>query len=252
MIGPFGSQGPVPDARAEAPPDASPAARAETSPEAPPDLPLAAAPRRIGIFGGSFDPVHDAHLALARAALETLRLDELLWVPARQPWQKARGLAPAADREAMLRLAIAGEPRFTLSRIELEREGPGYTLDTVLALRAARPGARWYLLIGQDQHAGFHTWHGWQQLLGLVTLAVAGRPGAPGAVDVQVLRAAHEPVALPMMEVSATEIRRRIARGLAIDDLVPAAVAGYIARHSLYLDSPSRPPPPAQELNGHS
>lgn len=203
-----------------APPGASPAARAQ----------------RIGIFGGSFDPVHNAHLALARAALETLRLDELLWVPARQPWQKARALAPAADREAMLRLAIAGEPRFTLSRIELEREGPGFTLDTVLALQAARPAARWYLLIGQDQHAGFHTWHGWQQLLGLVTLAVAGRPGAPRAVDAQVLRAAHAPVALPMMEVSATDIRRRVAQGLAIDDFVPAAVAGYIARHSLYLD----------------
>ena len=208
-------------------------------------------PARIGLFGGSFDPVHNAHLALARFALDALRLDELLWVPARQPWQKARVLAPAADREAMLRLAIGAEPRFTLSRIELEREGPGYTLDTVRALQAERPAARWYLLIGQDQYAGFHTWHGWRELLGRVTLAVADRPGAPLGVDADVLRAAHEAVALPMMAVSATEIRRRVAQGIDVSELVPAAVAGYIARHSLYRDSQPRPPP-AQELNGHS
>ncbi|HEX7435379.1 MAG TPA: adenylyltransferase/cytidyltransferase family protein, partial [Caldimonas sp.] len=87
--------------------------------------------KRIGLFGGSFDPVHNAHVALAKVALAQLKLDELRWVPAGQPWQKARALSDAVHREAMLRLAIADEPRFTLSRIELERGGASYTLDTV-------------------------------------------------------------------------------------------------------------------------
>ena len=191
---------------------------------------------RIGVFGGSFDPVHNAHVALASVALAELRLDELLWVPAGQPWQKQRHLTSATDREAMLRLAIEGEPRFTLSRIELERSGASFTIDTVRALQAARPGAQWFLVIGQDQYAGFHTWHGWRELLGLVTLAIADRPDAQHAVDPQVSSAAHAAVSLPMMDVSSTDIRERVMRGQGILDLVPAAVARYIARHDLYRD----------------
>lgn len=196
--------------------------------------------RRTGIFGGSFDPVHNAHVALARVALAELRLDELLWVPAGQPWQKDRGLTPAADREAMVRLAIADEPRFALSRVELERSGPSYTIDTVRALQAARPDATdradWYLVIGQDQYAGFHTWHSWQALLGLVTLAIADRPDTVHVVDPQVLAVPHAAVTLPMMDVSSTDIRGRVRLGQGIDDLVPAPVARYIARHRLYRD----------------
>ena len=194
-----------------------------------------AAPR-VGIFGGSFDPVHNAHVALARVALIELRLDELLWVPAGQPWQKRRHLTSAEDREAMLRLAIAGEPRFKLSRVELERQGPSYTIDTVRELQAARPGAQWFLIIGQDQYAGFHTWNGWQELLGLVTLAIADRPDARRTVDPQVQAAAHAAVALPMMDVSSTDIRGRVTQGQRIADLVPEPVARYIARHHLYQD----------------
>ena len=193
---------------------------------------------RVGIFGGSFDPVHIAHVALARQALTELALDELVWVPAGQPWQKHRVLAPAADREAMVRLAIQDEPRFTLSRIETCRSGPSYTIDTVRALRAQRPGVDWHLVIGQDQYAGFHTWHGWEELLGLVTLAIANRPDAPPSADPQVLRVPHEAVALPMMNISSTDIRSRIAHGQGIADLVPAPVARYIARHHLYQDQP--------------
>jgi nicotinate-nucleotide adenylyltransferase len=191
---------------------------------------------RVGIFGGSFDPVHNAHVALARVALAELRLDELIWVPAGQPWQKQRRLASAADREAMVRLTIANEPRFTLSRLELERSGPSYTVDTVRELQAARAQAQWFLVIGQDQYAGFHTWRGWQELLGLVTLAIADRPDATDVVDPQVRAAAHTAVALPMMDVSSTDIRGRVTQGQGIDDLVPAPVARYIARHHLYQD----------------
>ena len=192
------------------------------------------AARRVGLFGGSFDPVHNAHVALATTALDQLSLDELRWIPVCQPWQKTRRLAPAADREAMVRLAIAGEPRFVLDRIELRRGGPTFTLDTVRELVAAEPGRQWFLILGQDQYASLHTWRDWPDLLGLVTLAIANRPGAAIAVNPQIAKAEHRVVRLPMMNVSSTEIRRRVAAGEPITDLVPDAVARYIEAHRLY------------------
>ena len=193
---------------------------------------------RVGIFGGSFDPVHFAHLALARLALGALRLDQLLWVPAGQPWQKNRVVTPALHREAMVSLAIQGEPRFEVSRLEIDRPGPSFTIDTVRALHALHPGTHWHLLIGQDQYASFHTWHAWEALLGLVTLAIANRPDASPSADPQVMRVPHDAVALPMMDISSTDIRGRLAHGQQIDDLVPPPVARYIARHHLYQDNP--------------
>lgn len=195
---------------------------------------MALSTSRIGVFGGTFDPPHNAHLALARAALAALRLDELRWIPAGQPWQKARTITPAAHREAMVRAAIAAEPRFVLDRIEIERAGPSYTLDTVQALHAARPQAQLFLVIGADQYAGLHTWRDWQVLLGLVTLAVANRPGAVPPVNAEVLRFPHRVLPLPMLDISATDIRARAARGLPVDELVPAEVARYIDSHALY------------------
>ena len=190
--------------------------------------------KRVGLFGGSFDPVHNAHVALARLALDQLDLAELRWIPVGQPWQKTRRLAPAADREAMVRLAIAGEPRFVLDRTELRRHGPTFTLETVRELAAAEPGCQWFLILGQDQYASLHTWRDWRELLGLVTLAIANRPGAALAVNPQIARAEHQVVQLPMMNVSSTEVRRRVAAGESIADLVPDAVARYIETHRLY------------------
>jgi nicotinate-nucleotide adenylyltransferase len=190
--------------------------------------------KRIGLFGGTFDPVHNAHVALARSALVDLQLDEVRWIPAGQPWQKDRQVTDAVHRAAMVQLAIAGEPRFVLDRIELDRAGPSYTLDTVRALQAAQPGQQWFLLIGQDQYAGLHTWIQWQELLTRVTLAVANRPGAAPAVHADVLRFPHRSVPLAMLDISSTDIRRRAARGLDISTLVPADVAGYIDQHRLY------------------
>ncbi|MEO7338719.1 MAG: nicotinate-nucleotide adenylyltransferase [Caldimonas sp.] len=196
--------------------------------------------KRVGIFGGSFDPVHNAHVALARVALDQLQLDELRWVPVWQAWQKSRQLAAATDREAMVRLAIEGEPRFVLERSELRRRGISYTLDTVRELNAAEPGVEWFLILGQDQYAGLHTWRDWRELVSLVTLVIAPRAGA-APVDPQVAGSPHRTVELPMMSESSTDIRSLIAAGRPIDDLVPPAVASYIERHHLYQPAPGEP-----------
>lgn len=202
-------------------------------------MPPPSSTRRIGLFGGSFDPVHAAHVALARAALEALTLDELRWIPAGQAWQKTRTLTAPAQREAMIRLAIAGEPRFVLDRCDIERGGPSYTVDTVAALRAREPGARLFLIIGADQYAGLHSWHRWRDLLASVTLAVANRPGPVPAPAPEVREQARQTVPLPMLDISSTVIRAKVARGEPIDALVPPAVARYIGQHSLYREGTS-------------
>ncbi len=190
--------------------------------------------RRIGLFGGTFDPPHNAHVALARLALAELALDELRWIPAGQPWQKSRQITAAGHREAMVRLAMEGEPRFVLERCELSRQGPSFTLDTVRELQAAQPGAQWFLIIGQDQYAGLHTWRDWRELLSRVTLAVANRPGVAAAPHPDVEAAAHHVVPLPMLDIASTDIRARVAAGQGIGELVPVSVARYIETHHLY------------------
>ncbi|MCP5283400.1 MAG: nicotinate (nicotinamide) nucleotide adenylyltransferase [Burkholderiaceae bacterium] len=192
--------------------------------------------RRIAIFGGSFDPPHNAHVALARTAREALALDEVRWIPAGQPWQKARAMTPAVHREAMVRLAMGDEPGQVLSRIELERSGPSVTLDTVEAFRAQEPDTEWVLLIGGDQYANLHTWRGWQRLLGLTVLAVAQRPGVLAEPDPAVQQRPHRVVPLPMLDIASTTIRAHVARGDRVDALVPPAVARYIDQHHLYRD----------------
>ena len=200
-------------------------------------------PARVGLFGGTFDPPHNAHLALARAALDALGLDEVRWIPAGAPWQKARSITPGSEREAMVRAAIEGEPRFVLDRIEIQRRGPSYTLDTVRALAGAQTEVEWVLIIGQDQYAGLHTWRDWRQLLGLVTLAVANRPGPVRAADAEVQRFTHRAVPLPMLDISSTAIRRRVAEGADISQLVPPQVARYIDQHGLYRATAKSPSP---------
>ncbi|MEP6505433.1 MAG: nicotinate (nicotinamide) nucleotide adenylyltransferase, partial [Betaproteobacteria bacterium] len=130
------------------------------------DHPLNAPQRCAGLFGGSFDPPHLAHRALAEAALAQLPLDELVWLPARQSPHKAdRQPASGADRVAMLQRMTEGEPRFSIDPRELDRGGPSYTVDTLRALHVEQPGTRWWLVIGQDQYARFDTWHQWREIL---------------------------------------------------------------------------------------
>lgn len=188
---------------------------------------------RWGFFGGTFDPVHRAHVALAHVALQHANLDEVRWVPAGQPWQKTRHISAPEHREAMVRLAIEGEPRFVLDRIELERSGPTYTVETLEQMVAERPGTC-VLILGADQYARLHTWHRWADLLPLVELAVAQRPGTPLVADPAVAARPVTELPLPAMDVSASDIRTRAALGHDISKLVPDPVARYIGSHRLY------------------
>lgn len=193
--------------------------------------------KRIGLLGGSFDPVHLAHLALARAALDELRLDAVQFIPAANPWQRAPLRAAAGHRLRMIELAIDGQPRLSANPIELERGGATYTIDTVRALPA---DARYVWLLGADQLANFCTWHQWQAIAERVDLAVATRPGTPLAPPAELAAwlAAHRRslAQLPFtpMAISASDIRSRLARGDSTAGLLPPAVARYIARHGLY------------------
>ena len=190
--------------------------------------------KRIGLFGGTFDPPQLAHLALARSARDALHLDELRWIPTAKPWQKSRTITAATHREAMVRLTIEGEPGFVLERCELERGGPSVTLDTVRELQQRDGPASWIWIMGSDQYANLHTWRGWRELLQRVTLAVAERPGVAAMVDPEVAAHPHAMVPLPPMPISATDIRARVQRGDSISGLVADTVASYIDRHHLY------------------
>ena len=193
-----------------------------------------------GIFGGTFDPIHTGHLIVARAALESLDLDEVLFVPAGRPWMKeADAVSPAEDRARMVELAVADDPQFRVSRVEIERPGETYTLDT---LRALPPDdALPVLLLGADAFAGFPAWREPAEVARLARIAVLGRPGRDTAaiideVKAQVPNVDAAPLDAPLIEISATAIRGRVRQGLPIRDLVPPPVARYIAAHGLYLN----------------
>ena len=193
--------------------------------------------KRIGLLGGSFDPVHVAHIALAQNALKTLGLAEVQLIPAANPWQRAALHATAEQRRDMLQLAIAGHAGLVVNPIEIERGGATYTIDT---LRALPQDARYVWLLGTDQLANFCTWRNWQDIASLVDLAVATRPGtelsAPPALAAHLLSQGRKLQELPFtpMPVSASEIRRRLAQGESTDGMLAAPVAAYIAAHHLY------------------
>ena len=196
-------------------------------------------PRRIGMFGGAFDPPHLGHVALARAAVEQLALDQLRVFPTGQAWHKARELSPAVDRLAMARLAFADVPHACVDERELQRAGPTYTVDTLRGLRLEFPEAELLLVIGADQAESLHSWREGDVIARLATIAIAARARPSSAAlpfDASRLPPGRRaPVELPPMPVSSTEIRQRAAAGLDISSLVPAPVARYIDQHHLYL-----------------
>lgn len=184
---------------------------------------------RLGLLGGSFDPVHHGHLLVARALREALALDEVRLVPAgTQPFKAGRHHAGAEDRAAMVALAVRGEPGLACERVELEREGPSYTVDTVRSLRAAIPSAEWTVLIGSDAAVDLPQWKEPEALRALARVVVFHRAGAPPPP------AGLEVVAVPQFDLSSTEIRTRIQSGRSIRFMVPESVAEYIAARRLY------------------
>jgi nicotinate-nucleotide adenylyltransferase len=198
---------------------------------------------RIGVFGGAFDPPHNAHVALAQAALAQLDLAELHVIPTGQAWHKTRTLTPKQDRLAMAQLAFAGlEGKVVVDSREVLRDGPTYTLDTLHELQREQPGAQLVLIMGADQATALPSWHGWQDILRIAIVSVAYRAlstGDTARFDPKMLPglpagARFEALELPLMDTSATEIRRRAALGVDISSLVPPSVARYIDQHHLY------------------
>jgi nicotinate-nucleotide adenylyltransferase len=187
---------------------------------------------RIGVLGGSFDPPHLAHLMVAGELHSALGLDEVVFVPAGDPWQKSSS-ASAEQRYDMVRLATDEDVRFRVSRIDIDREGPTYMVDTLADLHAENPHAELFCLIGSDILAGIHTWYEAERLAELATFVCAVRPGfTPNQPALTGL--AVDFVEVPLMEISSSDIRQRVSEGESIRYLVPDAVADFIATHELY------------------
>lgn len=183
---------------------------------------------KIGVFGGTFDPVHVGHLAIAQAALDTAGLDRVVFVPARRsPLKDREPAASAADRLAMLVLATKDEPRFSVSRVELDREGPSYTVDT---LEALRPTGDLFLILGSDALADLAKWRSPERIRELAKILVARRPGAPEPDAAAGARAFDA----PCLDISSRELRARASRGSSLRYLVPDEVWRHIARSGLY------------------
>lgn len=195
---------------------------------------------RLGILGGTFDPVHLGHLVLAEQAREQLGLTRVLWVPAGEPWRKAgRVVAAAKHRLAMVEIAIAGGPGFELCTVEVDRPGPSYTVETLAGLRDEDRDCELFLLLGMDALEDLPNWHEPDRLVQLATLAVAVRSGErlsaealelllPGLGECVVW------VEMTRIDITATDLRRRVAQGRSVRYLVPNPVEAYIREQSLY------------------
>ncbi len=193
-------------------------------------------PPRIGIFGGTFDPVHVGHLVAAVNAKYELDLDRVLLVVANEPWQKvgSRPVTPAADRLALVQAAVEGVEGLEASPIEIERGGLSYTADTVAELQERSPGVELYLIVGADAAAGLGSWERVEEVRSQVVLVVVNRPGtaitAAGLLDGWAVRM----VEVPALEISSTELRDRVASGRPLDFLVPMPAIRVIRERGLY------------------
>ena len=184
---------------------------------------------KIGLFGGSFDPIHHGHLILARDAMESLGLDRVIFIPVNvSPHKLARAPVAARLRCEMVAAAIAGEPRFSMDACEAEREGPSFAVDTVRLMRQRFPKAEIFYFIGEDNVPGLHTWREIDALRKMATFVVIAR-GDLRPVE-------GFPVISRQIDISSTDIRNRIAHGLSVRYLLPDAVSAILARHQLYLN----------------
>ena len=202
--------------------------------------------RKIGVFGGAFDPPHQAHVTLAKVAIESLGLDELRIIPTGQAWHKTRTLSAPEHRLAMTRLTFDGVPQAVVDSRELARTGPSFTIDTLRSLQAENPEAQFYLIMGADQFAAFRQWHEWQSIAQLAIICIASRAGSDCASSPFDAYPAHKErflmLPMPAMAVSATHIRQLLADHslhgssvfAALSGMVAEPVARYISHHRLY------------------
>jgi nicotinate-nucleotide adenylyltransferase len=192
---------------------------------------------RIGVMGGTFDPIHNGHLMAANEAAHAFNLDEVIFVPTGHPWQKAdRPIAPAEDRYLMTVIATAANPLFSVSRIEIDRPGETYTVDTLRELRAQRGGdAEFFFIIGADALSGLSSWHAPEEVLTLVHFIGLTRHGhqlAEGSLGSEQFSL----IEMPTLEISSSACRERVRSGLPISYLVPDGVISYISKRGLYRD----------------
>lgn len=194
---------------------------------------------RIGVVGGTFDPIHLGHLAVAAAALTCGNLDQVYLVPSARPPHRRPAQAGAGDRLAMARLAAAGLDRIAVSGAELERPGPSFTVDTLSELRAQHPGAELFLVLGWDAAREIGSWHQPGRVLELARVLILNRPGLAAPSEADLRAAGLDPArvllcAEEMPDIKATRVRAVIADGGSLAGLVPPAVAAYIAKRGLY------------------
>jgi nicotinate-nucleotide adenylyltransferase len=195
--------------------------------------------RRVGVMGGSFNPIHIGHLVTADEARSTFSLDEVVFVPAGQPWQKeATEVAPAEDRYLMCVVATSADPTFSVSRIEIDRPGPTYTIETLHALKAERPGAELFFITGADAILQILTWKDPESVLKEARFIAATRPGYDlDRLEKELPQGLEDRVAImeiPALAISSTDVRLRAREGRPIRYLVPAGVAEYIEKKGLY------------------
>ncbi len=197
---------------------------------------MAGGGERIGVFGGTFDPVHVGHLAAAVNVRYALGLERVLLVVANLPWQKVgvHTVAPAEDRCAVVEAALDGLEGVEASRLELDRGGPSYTADTLAELAELNPGAELFLLLGSDVAAGLDTWERVDEVRELATLVVVARPGA--AVTLPPPSWRRLVVEVPALDVSSTNLRERVATGRPVDVLIPPRAVREIRRRGLYAE----------------
>lgn len=197
---------------------------------------------RVGVFGGTFDPIHVGHLAAARVAIECAKLDRVLFVPSAQPPHRAAAVGPAKDRLAMSRLAIENEPRFEVSDVEVARGARSYTADTMSELHRAHPGDELFLILGWDAARLFKTWREPERVSDLASVVIVGRPGIPLPTPADIKAAGLDPArvilcTVPTPDISGSALRGAIAGGQSVSGQVPASVERYIADHRLYGDN---------------
>jgi nicotinate-nucleotide adenylyltransferase len=196
--------------------------------------------RRLGVMGGTFDPIHNGHLVAASEVADRFELDEVVFVPTGQPWQKQRYVTAAEDRYLMTVVATAPNPRFSVSRVDIDRGGPTYTKDTLLDLKALNPDADLYFITGADALASILSWQDWEEMFELATFVGVSRPGYEldgshiAAALTKLPAAALSLVEVPALAISSTDCRERAEQSRPIWYLVPDGVVQYVSKRRLY------------------